>query len=276
MSLNFQIVSDLHVEFWTHKPKFNFIKPSAPILVLLGDTCCVGSDEDFSTFKRFINEYIDKFEHIIFISGNHEYYYNKPKKNIQPNKYNTMEWCDKKLKLFAKNNPKLHYLNNNTMTLNSGKKKYLIIGSVLWSWIPIAQRKKIQNRMNDYSYIYVQDKKTNIIRNITSDEIVSLHIKNRNYIKNQIKSAKKIGMDVIVFTHHKPYLKNNYKVDSYDCAYESDLTDLFEKNVILWCYGHTHIKDNVKIKNTRLISNPKGYPYQQTQYNKSFTLSTKK
>lgn len=65
--LEIQIVSDLHVEFWAHKKIFNFIKPSAPILALLGDTCCVGSDDDFELFKRFIAEIIDKYEHIIIM-----------------------------------------------------------------------------------------------------------------------------------------------------------------------------------------------------------------
>ena len=36
------------------REKYNFIKPMAPVLALLGDICCCGSDNDFETFKKFI------------------------------------------------------------------------------------------------------------------------------------------------------------------------------------------------------------------------------
>lgn len=272
MALNIQIVSDLHVEFWAHKKKFNFIKPSAPILALLGDTCCLGSDEDYLLYKRFLDEQIPHFDHILLISGNHEYYYNST--NIKlVTKNNTMKACDKKLKEICKTNAKLHYLNNSTMKLKNNGKPYLIIGSVLWSWIPPEQRKAIQEKMNDYKYIYVKDNKTKHIRNITSDEIVNLHVKNRRYIQKQINKAKKQNMKALVLTHHKPYLSKNYNPESCDVAYESDLTNLIKSPVVTWCYGHTHVKDNRKINGVNLISNPKGYPRQQTKYNNSFTIS---
>lgn len=268
--LNIQIVSDLHIEFWGKKQKFNFIKPTAPILALLGDICCCGSNDDFEIFKRFINEIVPLYETIIMISGNHEYYYN-PDNNIEPVYENTMQGIDERIKTFFKlTSPKLHYLNNSTIKLNDNKQTYTIIGSTLWSWIPEEQRDFITTSMNDYKYIKILDSKK--IRNLSSNDIANTHMKNFKYIKTQISKAKKAGHKIIIFTHHKPYLSPEYNPKTISIAYESDLSDLFEHPVALWAYGHTHIADNSVQGKTWLYSNPKGYPNQKTKYDKKANI----
>jgi predicted phosphodiesterase len=272
MVLKIQIVSDTHVEFWSRKKTFNFIKPSAPIIALLGDVGCVGSDDDFEIYKRFVSELIPQFEHIIIVPGNHEYYYNPPGNKKKATKDNTYNACNKKLKEYAKTSPKLHFLNNSTMKITVKNQKYSIIGSALWTWIPSEYRNDIQSHMNDYKYIYVKDPKTRSIRNITSTEVALMHLKNVRYIKSQITNAKKTGSKAIVLTHHKPY-SSKKPDDKYTHAYETDLSYIFNKPMIIWCYGHTHIKDNTTIKGIKFVSNPKGYPYQQTLFDNSFTIS---
>jgi predicted phosphodiesterase len=273
MPLKIQIASDIHSEFWSKKNPFNFIKPSAPILALLGDIGCVGSADDFEVYKRFVTEQLARFDHVILVAGNHEYYYNPPTTKSKPGKDNTLGACNKKIKEFAAMFPNLHFLNRSTMKLTVNKKKYVIVGTALWTWIPKDQRSQIQDRMNDYKYIYVQDPKTNNIRNINSDDVAAIHIKNSLYIKSQIIAAKKSDASVVVLTHHKPYLKKSHDPNSYACAYESDLTHLFTKNLVVWAYGHTHIKDICTIKGVKIVSNPKGYPRQQTRFDSSFTIS---
>jgi len=272
MTLKIQIASDIHSEFWSQKKTFNFLKPSAPILALLGDIGCVGSDDDFEIYKRFVTEQLSRYEHVILVAGNHEYYYNPPKGNSRVSKTNTLAACNKKIKAFAKTSPKLHFLHNSTMKLTVNKKKYVIIGSVLWTWIPKEQRSDIQGMMNDYKYINVRDPKTKRIRNITSDEIAAKHLRNRRYIKAQLAAAKKAKATAIVLTHHKPY-QNKKTNSSYACAYESDMTHLFKKPLVAWAYGHTHIKDESTVKGIKVVSNPKGYPRQQTRFDSSYVLS---
>lgn len=266
--INIQIVSDVHAEFWSKKQKFNFIKPSAPILALLGDICCCGADDDFEIFKRFILELVPLYEKIIFVTGNHEYYFNPDKKTVVPTIANTMQGIDEKIKAFFRaTSDKLVFLNNSTFSLTIKKDTYLIVGSTLWSWIPEDQRTNIQTSMNDYRYVYVSD--NNKVRKITSNEIAELHLKNYKYIKSQINKAKKAGQKVIVLTHHKPYLSATYNPTGLDPAYESDLSALFDAPVVLWGYGHTHIADNSAQGKIWLFSNPKGYPKQKTKYNKA-------
>lgn len=271
MTLKIQIVSDIHAEFWAQKKKFNFIKPSAPILALLGDTCCVGDHADFLTFQRFIAEQLDHFEHIIIVSGNHEYYYNAPNKNAHPTLENTLDACNKKIADFCRTSPKLHYLHNATLTIQRGKKQYLIIGSTLWSDIPRESFSRIQDMMSDYRYIYVADGRK--IRNITPQDVTRMHQRNAQYIKSKLRYAKEKRMIAVVLTHHKPYKNPSYDPKQYDCAYESDLTSLFGDPLVAWCYGHTHVKDRSACSGTRLISNPKGYPRQHTNFDPAFVLS---
>ena len=267
MSLDIQIVSDLHLEFWGGKTKFNFVKPSAPILALLGDSCCCGSDDDFDIFKRFISEIIDSYKHIIIVSGNHEYYFNPPSKSIKPDVSNTIDGVDNKLKEFCKSSPKLHYLNNGVLKMIVGKKSYMIIGSTLWSWIPEDQRVRIQTSMNDYRYIYVVDKDTKKIRNINATDISNMFVRNVRYIKSQL--AKVENSRVILFVHHKPYVSSDYNPKSYDPAYMSDLSKVIKKPITFVAYGHTHIADSSTISGITYYSNPKGYPKQKTNYNHS-------
>lgn len=264
--LNIQIVSDIHAEFWGKKSKFNFIKPSAPILALLGDICCCGSDDDFEIFKRFINEVLPYYENIIMVSGNHEYYFNPTKKSTAATVNNTMDAIDAKIKAFFKEtSPKLHYLNNTSLKMTVGKTTYLIVGSTLWSWIPEDQRVQIQSSMNDYRYCYVQE--GNSVRHINATDIANKHLKNYKYIRSQIRKAQKVGQKVIVFTHHKPYTSPTFDPNTLDVAYESDLTVLMKKSpIVLWAYGHTHVADDSLIEKTRMYSNPKGYPSQKTKY----------
>jgi len=269
MSLKIQIVSDVHVEFWANKKTFNFIVPSAPILALLGDICCVGSDDDFQLYKRFIMEYLPKFQHIILVAGNHEYYYQPSKRGVLPKKNNTIDGCNKKLLNFCKQSPKLHFLNNGSMTLTINKKNYLIIGTTLWSYIPSDQYIQLQSAMNDYKFIYVYDQHLKQIRHLKAKDVVNMHHTAVRYIKSQLTRAQKNKMQLVVLTHHKPYLSKNYKYNLFSCAYESNLIELFHSPLILWGYGHTHIRDNSTINKIRVISNPKGYPYQPTGFRSS-------
>jgi predicted phosphodiesterase len=263
MVLNLQIVSDLHVEFLSDKMKFNLFKPVAPILILAGDICCIPAEDDFIVFKRLITELVPKYEYIIMVSGNHEYFYNQSKRNIPPNDNHTMAAVDKKIKAFFKEtSPKLHYLNNNNLKITVGKTKYLIIGSTLWSYIPKPQQSQVQETMNDYRYIYTGAD----ARNIIAKDVMTMFNKNYRYIKSQIAKAES-KTKIIVITHHQPYLNKNYNVESNDPAYMSDCSELI-KHVHLWCYGHTHIAYNRIVNGTRIYSNPRGYPRQQTGFNK--------
>jgi predicted phosphodiesterase len=272
MSLEIQIVSDTHCEFWLEKSKFNFIKPTAKILALLGDICCCGADDDFEVYKRFITELLPNYDHILIISGNHEYYFNPSTKGVKPTKENTIEGIDERIKTFTKTSPKLHYLNNSSIKLASGKKEYLICGTTLWSYIPPEHQTTITKEMNDYKYIYVTDAKNKRIRSLQASDVTEMFQKNIKYIKSQRVRAKKNKIPLILLTHHKPFISESYGKNLYDCAYESDAQVLIKDPIILTAYGHTHVAYDGQVNKIRTVSNPKGYRGQKTNYNAEFKV----
>jgi len=65
-------------------------------------------------------------------------------------------------------------------------------------------------------------------------------------------------------THHGPSILCKHKYYGHSelsGAFYSDLPNMIEK-ADLWVYGHTHSNLDIMIKNTRLISNQRGYPHE--------------
>lgn len=270
MSLDIQVVSDLHLEFRADKKPFNLFKPTAPILALLGDICCVGDISDFEIFKRFMLEILPNYEHCIMISGNHEPYYNPIKKSTPPTKDNTLDACSAKIKAFFRaTSKKLHYLDNNTLKLTVGKKKYVIVGSTLWSHIPKEEQTRVQDIMSDYQYVYVKDQKTAKIRKLLASDVQQMFSKNYKYIKTQVDKAIAGNYKVIIMTHHCPFIYKTYDPKSFDVAYYSDCSAIANpKAVAMWLYGHTHQALDKVIGKVRYYSNPLGYPRERTGFDK--------
>lgn len=261
-SLKLQIVSDLHLEF--RPDNLNFLVPSAPVLCLLGDICVIGTDEDFQTYKNFIETIYDNYDVIIHVPGNHEYY-NRTQRGIDTNC--TIEKIDARLRDYAKTKKKLHFLNNNMIKLQIGKIKYYLIGTTMWTYVNPENHSMIQNAMNDYKYIHVRE--NGQVRNFRISDMQKLHRKAVKCVKRFITLGKKAGAKCVLLTHHKAFRE---KTDSFSQAYESDLSYLFQEPVSLVAHGHTHKAFNGKVNKIRTVSNPRGYPQEKTKFNNKFAI----
>jgi predicted phosphodiesterase len=276
--VNIQIISDLHLEFRGHNFK-KLIKPSAPILCLLGDICSCGTNDDWNVYTSFIKYISPQFKHIIHIPGNHEYYsYNKV---INAN--NTICSIDKKIRKFSKTIPNMYFLNNNTISITLDKKKYVFIGTTLWSGVEPNAKKYVEDTMNDYESIYYTNEKPKTeleknkwspVRKFNINDMSKLHIKSVKYINSELTKTNPSD-NVIILTHHKIY-RSRPLSNFISHAYETDLFPKIIKpqpNLKLLAYGHTHVKDDILISNTRVVSNPKGYINQHTKFDDSFTVN---
>jgi predicted phosphodiesterase len=264
--MQIQLVSDTHVEFWEQKEKFGFIKPAAPILALLGDIGCCAEVNDFERYKKFITELLPLYEHILIVAGNHEYYYSGNKATSA----NTIAATDQRIYNFCKTSKKLHYLCNSAAKITIGAKTYYFAGTTLWSAIPEELKDKVQERMSDYANIYVNDGK---IRKLLPDDVNLMFARNVRFLKAQIAKAKKARHSLIILTHHKPYISLTKRPLWLNSAYESNLKELFGAPIVLWAYGHTHIHDKCTISGTKVYSNPRGYPYEKTNFNNCEVIS---
>lgn len=73
-NLRFQIVSDLHLERYLKDDQYHCpfeITQSAPILILAGD---IGRFCDRIALYGFLRAQCEKFERVVFVLGNHEFY----------------------------------------------------------------------------------------------------------------------------------------------------------------------------------------------------------
>ena len=90
----------------------------------------------------------------------------------------------------------------------------------------------------------------------------------KHYAEGKYENYKRV-----VITHHTPSMKSvpaKYEGQLINAYFSSDLDSLVEKSD-MWIHGHTHTSFDYKIKNARVICNPRGYSmYQDKQENVDF------
>lgn len=244
--MKLQIVSDLHIGFFKNPIKNwrTLIEPSADYLALLGD---IHELRDIIILRKFLLAVCPNFKKVFYIMGNHEYYVGRDKQIDMKTLFDKFkEWCE----CYISN---LIILENESYEIDNIK----ILGTTLWSHIPSKYEKEITNSINDYKFIKMSN------RPITVDFINKLHEKAVLFLYDEIKKCEEEKKDVIILTHHAP-LKNGtssplYEKSVSNYAYATELTGLFKENVKLACFGHTHHNCDFKFRNTRVVSNPRGY-----------------
>ena len=256
MPLNIQCVSDLHIEFRPGQDHCKILLPVCDILVLAGDICPC-NPIDIEIFKTFINGIISKYRMILFVAGNHERY-NSP---LQDRPYSIDEIDTAISKFCNSTNGKLVYMNNRALVIQSEDQQYLIIGSTLWTHVPVNIQPVLNTLMNDYTKIFIGD--ANKIQQLQSSYVNAMFDYNLKFIIDMVQLSKKHNMKTVLITHHQPYVLNPKGAISH--GYMSDLTFLFN-DIDLVLHGHTHIPVNMKIKKAKVYSNPLGYPGQNLDF----------
>lgn len=260
--LKLQIVSDTHLEF---RKNPEFLKPCAPILCLLGDICACGTPSEFKIFINFLKVISPKFQKIIHVAGNHEYYAG-PRTGKRWE--NTYEGINAKLRLLTKAFPNYTFMSNNIYKLKVGSTLVFIIGTTLWSYIPPDKRPTVHTIMNDYNMTYRID--GDKIRKWNVNDTVKLHSNAVKLIKRTSAIAKKHNAKCILLTHHKPIM-DGPKTYHQHC-YESNLAHLITSPIIFAAHGHTHKKYMKLINDVPVVSNPRGYPSERTKFDPSFCV----
>jgi len=238
MTIEFQIVSDLHIEYKNNDipNPLDYITPSADILILAGD---IGSLYKINQLKSFLQLLCPLFKATIYIPGNHEYYLQD---SFDPIPF---EVLSKRL-YDLENIPSLYILNQSSIIIND----ICITGCTLWTKPLINLPKFIVKipDINTYAYHI-------------------LHNNDLEYIENMIQFCKSKNLKLLVVTHHCPTeeVLKNFKKDKYRSLYVTDLDYLLnDKNVHTWVCGHLHHNFDFNTKNgTRVVGNQRGKPKDQ-------------
>lgn len=264
-----QFVSDLHLEFY--KPdeyNFNdFVIPKSEIIALLGDIGNPGKE----LYQRFLKDCSENFKLVLVISGNHEYYTN--------NFFTTMNKVDDLIQSLCNKYANVKYLNNTKYTHQTNDETIVFLGTTLWSKIIDREKKVVKEVSGDLLNIFTKDKTY-----LTIEEVNNLHSKNVLWLETELENNKNSDTQnkIIVLTHHLPSYKAiapKYRAFKYNSMFANDLDNIIQKySMFAWLFGHTHSQVNLKIGNTVIKANPRGYlqydnSHENKLYNKELVLS---
>lgn len=248
--LRIQIASDLHIEYKNNDIHdiFDFITPSADILVLAGD---IGSLYKINQLKTFLQDICKHFIHVFYIPGNHEWY------TVPGVQQLPMSILERRLVELENNIDNLRVLNRSSVLIGD----LCIAGCTLWSK-PQCEVPRFLVRING----------------INTRLYNHLHNVDLQYTENIINYCKDNKHRLLMITHHPPTLKaldGSKKRKKYRSLYATDLDYLLDKNnVDTWVCGHVHKNfDFVSDMGCRVIGNQKGKPKDKiTDFNKNLVI----
>jgi hypothetical protein len=260
------IISDLHLEFADLSGL-----PGGDILLLAGDIFTAAPMQERKNdaqsrslrkrYIRFIRDELTKYQLVLYIAGNHEFY------------RSAFEEAPGLLRaFFAEHGGTVRYLEKEMVEIEG----VVFLGTTLWASHGVPdpfKAARIGDGLNDFRLIKTsapagsgttQGKGE---RNFRPEDAALEHELARKWLALTLTHYRKQGKHCIVFTHHAPsYLsadRTAYPDDPLDDAYYSDQTALFDKNpqLRLWAHGHTHrnCAYYVGAHNARVVSNQRGY-----------------
>ena len=232
--MKIQIASDLHFELWKrHLPDRE--RQFAPdkdrdLLILAGDIVDGNRDHGLPFIRREL-----KLSPVIFVPGNHEYHH-APKREVDA------FWRD-----YAERHPGFYYLNDETVVIG-GLRFY----GAEWC----------SDFRGDPHHLYY--------RTMIEDFRVTLgwdtygHVAEYKQISNSI--AELAGKVDVVITHFPPTLgaldhvqHDEHRLNPYFINDNEALVRMVDAS--LWVSGHTHSPFDYRVGRTRVIGNPRGYPF---------------
>jgi len=246
-----QIFSDIHMEAYDNPNViWRFVQPKAKVAVVAGDI-------HSKRFEQQLTEIASRFEQVIAVYGNHEWY----RRDIS--------W---------RADPTL--LPDNVALLNPGVFEYkdvVFIGATLWTdfknrdWFVMHAA---QDNINDFHVIRSHD----YAHKFTSHMAAEKHEKEKAYIKLMIEKYRGTGKKIVIVTHFIPSYAlvhprwKDMGSDTLNYYFSAQCDDLVEySEAAAWVYGHTHNPGDAKLHNVRCVCNPLGYPKERDQAGEPYT-----
>jgi Icc-related predicted phosphoesterase len=245
-TLTIAFASDVHSEFYADQRYWIPPLPGKCDVYILAGDLGVG-DQVIHLILRIANAVPDT--DIIWIAGNHEFYGCNIDLQI------------KRYKNTCKDMKRIHFLENDFVDI----KGFRFLGCTLWSGFNACGQENIspalkaaKKSISDFHYIRTGDDE----RRFTPRHAVNRYRESYRWLnqhKENYPSEK-----TIVITHFPPSLEVSHKKFSINILtpyFQANCDNLIKKhNPKLWVYGHNHWSDDIKIGETRVVSNQLGYP----------------
>lgn len=228
--IRIQILSDIHLETYKIVPSIEeFLIPSAPYLLLVGDICNI---DKIDILQKFLTECSLLFEEVLYVLGNHEFYTEDSSKTFE----------ESLSQVLALDVPKVHILHRSSVVIGD----VCIIGCPLWTYYP------------DVLPVYRVR-----IKDITSSEYNNRFKEDLLFLEQGIAYSKQNGLKTLIATHYPP----SYSVSGdeplrggkYKSLYYNNLDYLVTREKVhTWVFGHVHQNRDFMKNGTRLVGNQKG------------------
>lgn len=241
--MKLQIYSDLHNEFAVFKAP----AVAADLVILAGD---------IHTKARGVIWAGEAFScPVIYVCGNHEFYGGH------------IDHTLRKMKEAAL--PHVHVLENEIFIWNqtrflcatswtdfSSSGNVVAATQIAWDW------------MNDFRVIRIEDN----YRRLRPSDPISRNHATYDWLAQEL--GKPFDGKTVVVTHHAPVpeVVGDKHEGHLIAAYANNWHALMEK-ADLWVFGHTHRAIDVKLGRCRVVSNPRGYPREDTGFDPSLVVS---
>ena len=225
----FRVMSDLHQEFGA------FEVPELPddkntILILAGDI------HTGTNATKFIDPLLARFQEVIYVLGNHEFYHNDMDK--------VRKWWN----MAQRYRSNFHVLDNGVFEVEGLR----ILGTTLWTY---TNDPVVELMLNDYACIYHNGEV------LTAQGTRDLYLKNLAFLMRELKRPFR-GATIVV-THHAPVEKcvdAKFVGSELNKCFHNHLDWLIEENDIdLWVHGHMHDTVHFMYHGTEIYCNPRGY-----------------
>ena len=240
--MKLQIYSDLHLEFARFEPATS----DADVVILAGD---------IDIKSRGVHWANDTFQcPVIYVCGNHEYYGGHIDRTLQ------------KMRDAAAHH--VHVLENEALILD--QTRFLV--TTAWTDYSstsdvVASKRAAWECMNDFAVIRADEG----YRRLYPDDLITKSKAAFAWLTRELE--KPFDGQTVVVTHHAPVLDyvGDKLPENLIAAYANDWPELLAK-ADLWVYGHTHVSADFLKNGCRVISNPRGYPNQQTGFDPDFLI----
>ncbi len=283
MGKDFDVISDVHTDFWCREynhttKKFtrvikDYVKSLLPdnpanTLIISGDTGHRNEQD-----KVLLSELKTRYTNICVVAGNHDMYlisdsigekFNWSSQNrLDDMKY----WC---------NNNDIHYLDGNTVCVDGIKISGL---SMFWDnshYKRLAGAEPSKAEMREYYLRTMNDlkcfgggHKPYVLRTAYGGGHFVTDFNEYSFFAEQKAKLDAIESTDIMVSHYIPVIYNTmpefYKDDLTTTFYTFDGEEAMDRlKPKAWVFGHTHVPVDEMYKGTRLICNPKGYPSERT------------
>ncbi|MCY7261865.1 metallophosphoesterase [Pseudomonas protegens] len=235
------VLSDLHLEF-------------EPIQLSLVDVDLVILAGDIHKGARGVHWASEMFSiPVLYVPGNHEFYGGHIHRTLE------------KMRAASANHANVHVLDQDQIIIAGVR----FLGATSWTDYTasgdLARAMSVaRESMNDFKLIRADAH----YRKLRPDDLLARSRLAREWLSEQLAASFK-GKTVVI-SHHCPIsqVAGHENSDSHlSASYTNNWHSLVDQSDF-WIFGHTHHSVDVTLGRCRLISNPRGYPGEQTGFDR--------